>query len=123
MRTLACHLGSPLPLGDRAASVGNEVAFEADRIPAAVADLVSLLLLELVVPFGCQQHEPVFVPDVLHVGETTPLAIGFLAFAQVDAVFRDRLLIEQSWIFAEFDSAGDVEPIAVSQIADSDLLD
>ena len=30
--------------GDRASSVGNGVAFEADRVSAAVADLVSLLL-------------------------------------------------------------------------------
>ena len=37
--------------GDRAASVGNRIAFEADRVAAAVADLVSFLLLERVVAF------------------------------------------------------------------------
>ena len=38
--------------GDGAASVGNGIAFEADRVSAAVVDLVSLLLLECMVAFG-----------------------------------------------------------------------
>ena len=61
--------------------------------------------------------------DVLHVREAAPLAIGFLAFVDVDAVFRDELLVEQSRIFIGPDPARHVEPIAVSQIADGDLLD
>ena len=45
----AAALGS-----DRTAAVGNGIAFESDRITAAVADLVSLLLFESVVAFGGQ---------------------------------------------------------------------
>ena len=56
---------------------------------AAVADLVSLLLLELVVALGCQKHEPISMADVLHVGEAAPFAIGFLSLIDVDAVFGD----------------------------------
>ena len=127
-RAVDAHAGVPLwfaaALGsDGASAIRNRVAFKADRVTAAVADLVSLLLLELMVAFGGQQHEPVSVPDVLHVGEPSPFAIGFLAFAQVDAVFGDQLLIEQRRIFAGFDPTGDVVPIAVSQVADGDLLD
>ena len=61
--------------------------------------------------------------DVLHVGEPAPFAIGFLALVDVDPIFVDQLLVEQSWIFASFDPAGDVKPVPVSQIADGDLLD
>ena len=75
--------------GDGTAAVGNGIALEANRVTAAVADLVSLLLLELMVPFGRQQHEPVSVSDVLHVGEAAPFAIGFLSLIDVDAVFGD----------------------------------
>ena len=108
---------------DGTASVGNGIAFKTDWVSAAVADLVSLLLFELMVAFGRQQHEPVSVADVLRVGEATSFPIGFLSFVDVDAVFGDQLLIEQRRIFAGFDPAGDVEPIAVPQIADGDLLD
>ena len=108
---------------DRTASIGNGIALEADWVTAAVADLVSLLLLESVVALGCQQDEPVSVSDVLHVGEAAPFAIGFLALVDVDPIFVDQLLVEQSWIFASFDPAGDVKPVPVSQIADGDLLD
>ena len=59
----------------------------------------------------------------MHVGEATPFAIGFLALVDVDPIFVDQLLVEQSWIFASFDPAGDVKPVPVSQIADGDLLD
>ena len=107
---------------DRASAIGNRIAFKADRVPATVADLVSLLLLEHVVAFGDQHQEPVSVADVLHVGEATPFAIGFLALVDVDPIFVDQLLVEQSWIFASFDPAGDVKPIPVSQIADGNLL-
>ena len=106
-----------------AASVRNGIALKTDRVSAAVADLISLLLLECVVALGGQQDEPTSVADVLHVGEAAPFAIGYLSLAQVDAVFGDQLLIEQRRIFAGFDPAGDVEPIAVPQIADGDLLD
>lgn len=105
------------------ASVGNGIAFESDRVTAAVTDLVSLLLLELMVAFGCQQHKPASVSDVLHVGEAATFAIGFLSLIDVDAVFGNQLLIEQRRIFAGLDSAGDVEPVAMPQIADGDLLD
>ena len=40
--------------GDRASSVGDGVAFKADRVSAAIADLVSLLLFECVVSLGGQ---------------------------------------------------------------------
>ena len=74
---------------DRTASIGNGIALEADWVTAAVADLVSLLLLESVVALGCQQDEPVSVSDVLHVGEAAPLAIGFFTLVDVDTVFGD----------------------------------
>ena len=81
---LAAALG-----GDWAATVGDGIALESDWVSAAVADLVSLLLLELMVPFGRQQHEPVSVSDVLHVGEAAPFAIGFFTLIDVDTVFGD----------------------------------
>ena len=108
---------------NRASAIGGRIAFTADRVPATVADLVSLLLLEHVVAFGDQHQEPVSVADVLHVGEATPFAIGFLALIDVDTVFSDQLLVKQSWILAGFHPAGDVKPIAMPQIADGDLLD
>ena len=83
-------LGFAAALGsDRTAAVGDGIAFEADWMTAAVADLVSLLLLESVVALGCQQDEPVSVSDVLHVGEAAPFAICFLTLVDVDAVFGD----------------------------------
>jgi len=117
-------LGFASALGsDGASAVGDGIALETDRVSAAVADLVSLLLLELVVAFGGQQHKPVSVSDVLHVGEAASFAIGFLTLVNVDAVFGDQFLVEESRIFAGLDSAGDVVPVPVSQIADGDLLD
>ena len=74
---------------DRTSAEGDGIAFESDWVSAAVADLVSLLLLELMVPFGRQQHEPVSVSDVLHVGEAAPFAIGFFTLVDVDTVFGD----------------------------------
>ena len=48
-------LGFAAALGsDGASSVGDGVALETDRVSAAVADLVSLLLFECVVAFGGQ---------------------------------------------------------------------
>ena len=60
---LAAAFGS-----DGTASVGNRIALKPNRVTAAVADLVSLLLLKSVVAFGGEKYEPVPVPDVLHVG-------------------------------------------------------
>ena len=74
---------------DRTASIGNGIALEADWVTAAVADLVSLLLLESVVAPGCQKDEPVSVADVLHVGEAAPFTIGFFTLVDVDTVFGD----------------------------------
>ena len=109
--------------GGGAATVGDGIAFEADRVAAAVADLVSLLLLECVVSFGGEKYEPVPVADVLHVGEASPFAIGSFSFADVDAVFGDQLSIEQTRILAGFDPASHIEPISVAQVADGHLLD
>ena len=75
--------------GNRTSAVRNGVAFEANWVAAAVADLVSLLLLESVVAFGCQKDEPVSMSDVLHVGEAMPFAIGFFTLIDVDTVFGD----------------------------------
>ena len=61
--------------------------------------------------------------DVLHVSEAATFAIGFLSLVDVDAVFGDQLCIERSRILAGLDPASDVEPVAVSQVADGDLLD
>ena len=61
--------------------------------------------------------------DVLHVGEAPTFAIGFLSLVDVDAVFGDQLCIERGRFLAGFDPAGDVVPVAVSQVADGDLLD
>ena len=74
---------------DGASAIGNGIAFEANWVAAAVADLVSLLLLESVVAFGGQQNEPASMSDVLHVGEAAPFAFGFLTLVNVDAVFGD----------------------------------
>ena len=83
-------LGFTAPLGsDRASPIRDGIAFEANWVVAAVADLVSLLLLEGVVALGCQKDKPVSVADVLHVGEAAPFAIGFFALVDVDAVFGD----------------------------------
>ena len=83
-------LGFAAALGrDGTSSVGDRIALEANRVTAAVADLVSLLLFECVVAFGGQQYEPVSVPDVLHVGEAAPFAIGFFTLVDVDTVFGD----------------------------------
>ena len=81
---------------------------------SAVADLVSLLLLECVMAFGGQQYEPVSVADVLHVRQTATFAIGSLAFTGVDAVFVDQLPVKQSRIFAGLDPTGYIEPVAMS---------
>ena len=107
---------------DGTSAVGNGIALKADRVPAAVADLVSFLLLESVVALGGQQHEPVSVSDVLHVGEAAPFAVCFFTLVDVDPIFGDQLLVEQSWILAGFHPAGDVKPVPVSQIADGNLL-
>ena len=46
-------LGFTAALGsDGASTVGNRVALETDRVSAAVADLISLLVLESMVAFG-----------------------------------------------------------------------
>ena len=48
-------LGFAASLGsDGASAIGNGIAFEANGVSTAVADLVSLLLLELMVAFGRQ---------------------------------------------------------------------
>ena len=114
---LAATLG-----GDRAASVGDGIAFEADRVSAAVADLVSLLLFKGMVAFSDQKQEPVSVADVLHVGEPTTFAIGTVTFADVDAVLGDQLCVELERIFVGFDPASDIEPVTVAKVADGDLL-
>ena len=93
-RTVNSDAGVPLgfatTLGsDGASAIGNRIAFKADRVTAAVADLISLLLFERVVALGGQQDEPVSVSDVLHVGEAAPFAIGFLTLVDVDAVLGD----------------------------------
>ena len=58
-RTVDADAGVPLGFAaahgcDGTSAVGNRVAFESDWVTAAIADLVSLLLLERVVAFGCQ---------------------------------------------------------------------
>ena len=63
------------------------------------------------------------MPDVLHICQAAPFAIGFLTLFDVDAVFGDQLLVERSRILAGLDPARDIEPVAVPQIADGDLLD
>ena len=46
-------LGFAAALGsDGASAVGDGIAFETDRVTPAVADLISLLLLERMVSFG-----------------------------------------------------------------------
>ena len=61
--------------------------------------------------------------DVLHVGQSPPFAIGSFSLADVDAVFGDQLSVEQSRIFTGLNPAGHIEPVAMSQVADGDLLD
>lgn len=89
---------------------------------AAIPDLVAFLLFKDMVAFGRKQYKPVSVPEVLKVGEAPAFAIRLLSFVDVDAVFRNQLLIKLRRIFAELDSASDVEPVTMSQIAHGDLL-
>lgn len=93
-RSVDADAGVPLGFtaafgGDGTSAVGDGIPFEADWVAAAIADLVSLLLLESVVAPGCQKDEPVSVADVLHVGEAAPFTIGFFTLVDVDTVFGD----------------------------------
>ncbi len=81
---------------------------------AAIPDLVAFLLFKGMVAFGRKKHKPVSVPEVLKVCEAPAFAIRLLSFVDVDAVFGDQLLIKLRRIFAELDSACDVEPVTVS---------
>ena len=74
---------------DGTASVGNGIAFKFDWVTAAISNLLSLLLLEVVVAFGAKQQIPSSVADVLHVGEPAAFTIGFGSLADVDSVFCD----------------------------------
>ena len=74
---------------DGASAVGDGVAFELDWMTTAVADLLSLLLFEVMIAFCTKQQVPGAVTDVLHVGEAAAFAIGFGSLADVDAVFCD----------------------------------
>jgi len=91
-------------------------------MPAAITNLLSLLLFESVMTFGRQQQKPVRMSNVLQVRKATMFPISLLAFANVDAVFRHQLLIQSSWILTFLDPAGDIVPIAVTQIGNSHLL-
>ena len=108
-------LGFAAALGsDWTATIRDRIALELDRVAAAVADLASLSLLECMMAFGREKHEPVSVSDVLHVCQTTTLAISAFAFVGIYTVFVDELPVEQSRILAGLDPASDIEPIAVA---------
>ena len=96
------------------------IAFETDRVSPAIVDL--FLSLERMMAFRHQQQKPVLVTDVLHVRESSGLAGGSLPFGDVDSVFGDEFSIDFGRIFRIWDSTGDVPPIAMSQVADGDLL-
>ena len=62
------------------------------------------------------------VADVLHIGETTFLAMGTLAISLVDLVFLDELAIDGGRIFAFGDSTRHVPPVSVAEVAHGYLL-
>ena len=72
--------------------------------------------------FEAPNDKPVLVTDVLHVRESSGLAGGSLPFRDVDSIFGDEFPINVSRIFRIRDSTGDVPPVAMSQVADGDLL-
>lgn len=112
------------PFGrDWTSPVRNRIAFEFDRVSAAVADLLSLLVLEQVVSFGCQKQKPGLETDVLHVCQSASFTIGPLSFADGDVVFGNQLYIQGGRVFARFDATGNVEPVSVAEVRHSDLLD
>jgi len=122
------HAGVPFWLTasarrDAASAVADGVPLKSDRVAAAVADLIPLLLLEGVMPFSSQQQEPVGVADVLHVGQPSLLPVRPLALGPVDPVFLDQLIVDRFTILPFGNPASHVPPVAVAQVADRDLLD
>ena len=112
---------SNVAFGSEAGStVTDGVPFEANRVSAAIADI--LLSSERVMAFGTQKKKPILKSNVLHVRESSCLAMGSLAFGNVDAVFRHELTIDVVWILRARDSACRVPPIPVSQVGNRNLL-
>ena len=108
---------------DAAAAVADGVAGETDGLPAAVADLVAFGRLEGVVAGGRDEDEPVVVAEVLHVGQAGSLPAGPFPLGDGDAVFVEQFLIDGQQIFAGGNPSGDVPPVAVTEVADGQLLD
>ena len=101
-------------------TVTDGVPFKANRVSAAITDI--LLSSEWVMAFGTQENKPVLESNVLHVRESSCLAMGSLAFGNVDAIFRHELTIDVVWILRARDSACRVPPIPVSQVGNRNLL-
>lgn len=104
------------------AAVADRVSFELDWVPATVANLFAFLLFKPMVALGREQQEPILVTNVLHVGETATFAMGAFTFADGNVVLRDQLPVDRLRILSSRNPAGHVEPVAVTQVADGDLL-
>ena len=101
-------------------TIADRVAFESNRISTAITDI--LLSSEWVMAFGIQEKKPVLESNVLHVRESSCLAMGSLAFGNVDAVFGHEFSINVFWILCAGDAASCVPPISVSQVGNRNLL-
>ncbi len=75
---------------DGTTAVRNGIAFKLDRVAAAITDLLSLLLLEVMITFGAKEQIPGSVADVLHVGESAAFALRLGSLTDVDAIFCDE---------------------------------
>ena len=112
---------SNVAFGSEAGStVTDGVPFEANRVSAAIADI--LLSSERVMAFGTQKKKPILKSNVLHVRESSCLAMGSLAFGNVDAVFRHEFSINVFRLLCAGDTASRVPPVAVSQVGNCNLL-
>jgi hypothetical protein len=103
-------------------AAADAVAGELDRYTSNVADRIPLTLEELVPAFRRQQHEEPLVPQVLHVRQALLLPPAAGPLRDCDAVAFDQFRVHRGRILALRDRPGDVEPITVRDVRDSELL-
>lgn len=108
---------------DSSTPIADRITLKLDGIAATIADLIALVVLELVVASRDQQQEPTAIADILHVGEALFLAVGALAVGEGDVVFGNELAIDGCGVFAGRNPACDIPPVAVAEVADRHLLD
>lgn len=89
---------------------------------SAVADPIAFVLFEVVMALRYEQDKPIGVADVLHVGETAPLAVGALSLGLINFIFLDQFPVDRILVFALRNPAGHIPPVTVTQVANRNLL-